>query len=363
MKLDAHSAVFAALCAAPVLAGPIVPPAGPVSSSYKTLTQIEPRTIINAANTPGDADSTFRIAQSGSYYLTGNVTGAAGKIGIEVAANNVTIDLNGFTLQGVPGSLHGIAPTIVGSGLAVSNGHVTGWGDIGVAAIWGFAPIFELHGSRFENLTVTSCQTGIRAGDGGLVKNCVVRSCVSTGMIGGKGSVFESCASVANGSNGYVGLEGCLFTACTAQGNTGIGFDVSSQGDCIITGCSATRNTSGGIKTGQQSFVTNCQIAQNGTFGVQIEPNSVIEGCQIVRNTGSGVTTPPLAFSGLLVVRGCFISANSGWGIDFSLVVGGSAYQNFLEGNTFGAIDNDGNDDTPISATTAGAGPWDNIGF
>lgn len=79
MKLDAHSAVFAALCAAPVLAGPIVPPAGPVSSSYKTLTQIEPRTIINAANTPGDADSTFRIAQSGSYYLTGNVTGAAAR--------------------------------------------------------------------------------------------------------------------------------------------------------------------------------------------------------------------------------------------------------------------------------------------
>lgn len=255
----------------------------------------------------------------------------------------MTIDLNGFTLQGVPDSLPGIAPTIIGSGLAVSNGHVTGWGDIGVAAVYApFPNFYSVEGTRFEDLTVTSCLSGIRAGDGGVVKNCVARSCTNFGMIGGNGSVFESCTAQGNGGRGFVSQEGCTFANCSAQGNTGVGFDISGQGDTLVTGCDATRNTLGGIKIGQQSFVTNCQI---------------------VRNTGSGVTTPALAFSGLLVVRGCFISANSGWGIDFSLVVGGSAYQNFLEANTSGAINNDGNDDTPISPTTAGAGPWDNIGF
>ena len=50
----------------------------------------------------------FKITQPGSYYLTSNVTGVAGKAGIEVTAPNVTIDLRGFELLGVPGSLAGI---------------------------------------------------------------------------------------------------------------------------------------------------------------------------------------------------------------------------------------------------------------
>lgn len=55
-------------------AGDLNPPAGPVSPTHKTLTEIEPRTAISMANTPGDADSLFKITQPGSYYLTGNIT-------------------------------------------------------------------------------------------------------------------------------------------------------------------------------------------------------------------------------------------------------------------------------------------------
>jgi len=66
-------------------AGPLDPPAGPVTSTYKTLTEVEPRTAINTTNTPGDADSLFKITQPGSYYLTGNITGVAAKHGIEIA--------------------------------------------------------------------------------------------------------------------------------------------------------------------------------------------------------------------------------------------------------------------------------------
>src|SRR5690606_28049177 len=41
-------------------AGPLNPPAAP-NPTMKTLDQIEPRTAINSVNTPGDADSVFRI--------------------------------------------------------------------------------------------------------------------------------------------------------------------------------------------------------------------------------------------------------------------------------------------------------------
>src|SRR4029077_17462440 len=74
--------------------GSLTPPGAP-APTMKTLAQIEPRIEINATNPPGDADSSFKITQPGSYYLTGNLTGVASKHGIKIAANDVTLDLMG----------------------------------------------------------------------------------------------------------------------------------------------------------------------------------------------------------------------------------------------------------------------------
>src|SRR5713101_8648248 len=68
-------------------------PPGPPGPVMKALDQIQPRTIINASNTPGTSESLYKITQPGSYYFTGNLVGVSGKNGIEIAATNVTIDL------------------------------------------------------------------------------------------------------------------------------------------------------------------------------------------------------------------------------------------------------------------------------
>ncbi len=57
--------------------------------------EVEPRTAINAANTPGDARSVFKITQPGSYYLTANPVDVSGKHGILVTVPGVSIDLAG----------------------------------------------------------------------------------------------------------------------------------------------------------------------------------------------------------------------------------------------------------------------------
>jgi hypothetical protein len=87
-----------------VAQGNLTPPGAP-GPTFKTLSQIEPCTAITNSGA-------VTISQSGSYYLTTNITVAAGNA-ITITANNVTLDLNGFTIastEAVPtGAGHGTA--------------------------------------------------------------------------------------------------------------------------------------------------------------------------------------------------------------------------------------------------------------
>src|ERR1700757_1186452 len=73
--------------------GILTPPGAP-APTMKTLSQIEPRMPIYTIPT--------NITVSGSYYLTTNLTGIGGSGGIAIYTNDVTIDLEGFTLAGGP---------------------------------------------------------------------------------------------------------------------------------------------------------------------------------------------------------------------------------------------------------------------
>src|SRR5437016_4087567 len=150
------------------LAGPINPPAGPVTGTYKTLAEVEPRTAVNATNTPGDATSLFKIIQPGSYYLTGNVAGVSSKSGIVIAADNVSVDLMGFALQGVVGSLDGIATDAAHKNLTVRNGAVSGWGQDGIDLMQGAAST----GSLIEGVHASGNARGIVVGFASVIRRC-----------------------------------------------------------------------------------------------------------------------------------------------------------------------------------------------
>src|SRR5580698_8562441 len=78
--------------------GSLTPPGAP-AATMKSLAQIEPRMPISA--TP------FTISNAGSYYFPSNLTAPSGFAAITIITNDVTVDLHGFLLIGVPGSHEG----------------------------------------------------------------------------------------------------------------------------------------------------------------------------------------------------------------------------------------------------------------
>ena len=106
--------------------GSLTPP-GPPGATMLTLSQVEPRTPVDAVHTPGASFVQFIISSPGSYYLTTNLVVTNSSLnGIYIQANNVTLDLKGFSIIGAPGAQYGIV--ILGyTNVSVRDGVVSGW--------------------------------------------------------------------------------------------------------------------------------------------------------------------------------------------------------------------------------------------
>ncbi len=283
-------------------AGPLDPPAGPVTSTYKTLAEVEPRTAINLTNTPGDADSLFKITQPGSYYLTGNLTGGSSKKGVEVASDNVTLDLNGFALLGVAGSLSGIGTDVGHNNVTVRNGAVTGWGGDGVELATGSASL----GQVVESVAVRSCGVGIRVRNG-VVRSCTVSACPGGAILGLDKSTVESCHTIG-GSIGISTGDGSVIRSCIVEQSTGDGISAGTDG--VIAHCTARANAAFGLGVSLGGRVVDCVARDNTSGGIFADAGSVVEGCSATSNNTEGI----VVFAGCLVV-GCAAESNGLSGI------------------------------------------------
>lgn len=310
------------LLSALALAGPLTPPVGPVVGAGKTLQEVEARTIINLANTPGDANSLYRISQPGSYYLAGNITGVSGKHGIEIGVAGVTIDLNGFEVVGVAGSLDGIrGPGSNKTGLTILNGTVRNWGANGVnlandfggriegvhaynntlsgivgtamCAVSNSSAIFnDRYGfSLQQNGTLLNCSAsnndvGFKTGFAATITNCTSSVNSVAGFQTEDSSTMTNCAAMSNADAGFDVADGCSVIDCTATGNDLVG--IRCQNACTIRGNTLYRNGTldsigAGIRTaGSQNRIegNNCT---NADFGIYVTG----AGNVIIRNTCS----------------------------------------------------------------------------
>ena len=311
------AAAIMLLAPAPLCAGPLNPPAGPVAPTHKTLTQVEPRTPIDADTTPGDATSVSRISQPGSYYLTGNLAGQAGRSGIEVAAPGVTIDLNGFTLQGVSGSLDAVRGTVAATALAVRNGTILGWGEDGADAS-------AAEGARITDLTVQQC-----AGHGlVLVGDAAIARCVAR-LNGGDGVRILSTSLQARTAS---------VSGCTSSGNSGNGFTAANG--TAFAGCVAEGNGLDGFEAGGRASLHNCVAMTNGIDGITVGAGSLVHTCVSGANTDGGITGLTLAGSGVAIID-CNATFNLGPGIVVT-------HQSVVRGNLCRSNANNGGNDANI---------------
>jgi len=276
-----------------LVAGPLNPPAGSVASTFKTLGEVEPRIAINATNTPGDADATpslYKITQPGSYYLTGNMTGVAGMIGIEVTAYGVTIDLNGFQMSGGAGSAVGIS--IRSGGTEVRNGIVRNWGGGGVVA----------DGPTTSNRVIDvralgNGGVGIYAGNYSEIRNCVGESNASHGLAVYAYGRVEGCTVRYNGGDGVNAPNSSnIVINCNANANTGNGIRLFSG---TISGCLTSDNTLSGIDTNSAN-VHECSSVGNDAYGFKLGTASVAVG-----NRANGNV-----FDGFYVEASCVLENN-----------------------------------------------------
>ena len=207
--------------------------------------------------TPGDTPLfPVTISLPGSYRLTSNldVTDASARPGgtlaenttaILVTADNVTIDLNGFTIKGpavCSGAPLACTPTGSGKGIDASaqtgvkamNGTVRGMGFTGVSLL-----VQALNASLAEKIVA-----------------------LSNGGLGIEAVVVTHCTAESNGGKG---IRASTAANCEADGNGGDGIIVSAA-----VNCTTRENLGGGIKT---VLATGCY--SEGNVGGDLVANGI----------------------------------------------------------------------------------------
>jgi hypothetical protein len=316
--------------------GSLVPP-GPPAEMMKTLDQIEPRVAIHTL--PGAAGELHVINLPGSYYLTTNIVAPNGFNAIRIYTNNVTIDLNGFTMSGPSNGLAIVTGAGGLSGIRVRNGRLAGWHsginlsasgattdvvieDVQIACAEGISFASGIscgdrsrvsrcyisnvngsssfgitigQGSLVESTFVYNCNTGIITNPGNVIRNCQVRNCWGTvGISVGANSIIENCHAVACRQGFQFGASSGVLNNTAINSTNGNGFVIAGS-FCRVEGNLAAGNLSAGF-TNQAAAVNNF-IARNVARGNAT--NYVLTGTQvagpIVPGTGTITTNSPWA--------------------------------------------------------------------
>ena len=203
----------------------------------------------------------FTITQPGSYVMTQNLENTTNNAdGIIIDANNVTLDLGGYTLSG--GSVNsddGIFVLGDQDNIYIYNGHVDGWGGDGINAL-------NADNSIFEKLTVSN------NGNDGLVADF--------------NASISYVTALANGLDGIEGDDGTVIVFSTASENGDNGIQ-TSEGS-VVAHSAAFNNLGDGIDVAAGSSVFHSSVSDNTLFGVDLALGGTVQGSSAYDNDRNG---------------------------------------------------------------------------
>jgi hypothetical protein len=187
-----------------------------------------------AAAQPVSIAACGTISSPGSYVLTQNLT-ASGTACLTVSASSVTLDLNGFRIQGT------CCRAIITSSSSISNLTVRN------GTIRNFATAVLSSGSdtAVDSLSVINCTgAGLNLGRA-RVTNTIVINSGSDGIKAGAGSVIVHNTVNGNHGNGIVTGANSTVTENRADSNQLAG--ISTGGSSALGGNSANSNLVSGL--------------------------------------------------------------------------------------------------------------------
>lgn len=231
--------------------------------------------------------------------------------GVTVGANNITFDLNGFTITGNPGPGQGPGILLTNrTGVAVKNGIVTEF-DAGVAVDGGSGNTVTTM-QLLHNLSTTASNFGDGVGLYSSNNNFVTKNLVQNngpydgiGVLTGNGNVIDQNKIIDNNQN--------------TNNTAGIRLENS------------------GFTPSSNNVVTRNLVQNSGTFGIQVFAGGVGNRIQTNQVTTSRLDGIRIFAGGMQnIVQGNIVRANGGNGISVQAAAGSfpAAGNNQLLGNT-----------------------------
>lgn len=280
-----------------VAQGPLAPPGAP-APTMKTLAQIEPRTPIST--TP------FSITAAGSYYLTTNLAVAAGSA-ITISTDNVTLDLNGFTISSTANPAAGAGVLVSGTrnNVTVRNGHIKGQVvfSAGSYSGTGFADGIDATSGRnllVSEISVSGCMDdGIYLGtdDSTSVNGCTVHT------VGGAGILAATVHNSTARECGFFGISAETASNCA-------GHSTSASTGLTATTASNCRGSSENGTGLSSSTASNCRgVSSGGGFG--LVASYAASNCRGESSSGTGLSTSVASNCSATSVSGTGISATT----------------------------------------------------